>query len=137
MGEYFGGLDRQVGLIAGAGFDPRSARVPESLSRIAPGRVRGLFLREERPSPPAVLMSSADANDGRLRALLPGSVVERFDVFDAVDNAPVGSRRVINLLRNRLALDGLTDLVIDCSALSAGICFSITKYCYELALLGS
>ncbi|HYT94321.1 MAG TPA: hypothetical protein VEL76_36740 [Gemmataceae bacterium] len=133
MGEYFSGPDRQVGLIAGAGFDPRSARVAESLSRIAPGRVRGLFLREDRPAPHSVLMNSADANDRTLRTLLPGSLIERFDVFDAVDNAPVGSRRVIALLKNRMLLDGLTDLVIDCSALSAGICFSITRYCYSIA----
>lgn len=133
MAEYFGGTDRRVGLIAGAGFDRRSALVAESLSQIAPGRVHGFFLREDRPSPLTVLMNSANENERRLRDLLPGSAVERFDVFDAVDNAPVGSRRVITLLKRGLSLDGLTDLVIDCSALSAGICFSITKYCYEVA----
>lgn len=135
--EFFGNQDRRVGLIAGAGFDPRSARMAESLARVAAGRVRGLFLREERPSPQAVLVASGDANDKRLRTLLPDSVVERFDVFDPVDNAPVGSRRVIRLLKDRLSLEGITDLVIDCSALSAGICFSITKYCYELARSGA
>jgi hypothetical protein len=132
IGDYFKAQDRKIGLIAGAGFDPRSARVAESLSQVAPGRVRGLFLREERPSPHLVLLASAEENDRKLRQLLPKAIIEKFDIFDAVDNAPVGSRRVINLLRNRLSIEGLTDLVIDCSALSAGICFSITKYCYEL-----
>jgi hypothetical protein len=133
MADYFGGGDRRIGLIAGAGFDSRSTLVAESLSQIAPGRVHGLFLREDRPSPPAMLMNAANANEARLTTLLPESIVERFDVFDVVDNAPVGSRRVITLLKQRLSLKGLTDLVIDCSALSAGICFSITKYCYEVA----
>ncbi len=132
IGDYFKARNRQIGLIAGAGFDPRSARVAESLSQVAPGRVRGLFLREERPSPHSVLLASAEQNDRKLRGLFPSAIIEKFDIFDAVDNAPVGSRRVISLLRNLLSIDGLTDLVIDCSALSEGICFSITKYCYEL-----
>ena len=131
--DFFKAPHRQIGLIAGAGFDPRSARVAASLSQVAPGRIRGLLLREERPSPHGNLVASAEVNDRRLRELVPGAIIERFDVFDAVDNAPVGSRRVINLLRRRLSIEGLTDLVIDCSALSAGICFSITKYCYELS----
>jgi len=131
--EYFGGQDRKIGLIAGAGFDPRSARVAESLSEIAPGRVRALFLREERPAPSGILVSSANENDRRLREMYPQAEVERFEIFDAVDNAPIGGRRVIAVLQNHLSLDGLSDLVIDCSALSVGVCFSITKYYYKLA----
>lgn len=130
--DFFKAPHRRIGLIAGAGFDPRSARVAEALSQVASGRIRGLFLREERPSPQGNLVASAEDNDRRLRQLVPAAIIEKFDVFDAIDNAPVGSRRVINLLRNRLSIEGLTDLVIDCSALSAGICFSITKYCYEI-----
>ncbi len=132
--DYFAGEDRQVGLIAGAGFDPRSVIVAELLASAAPGRVRGLFLREERPSPHSHLLTSAEGNVSRLRKLLPGSLVERFDIFDKADTAPVGGRRVIELLRRNLNPAGLTDLVIDCSALSIGVCFSITKYCYQLAV---
>lgn len=132
ISDFFKASHRQIGLIAGAGFDPRSAMVTESLSQVAPGRIIGLFLREERPSPHGNLIASAEENDRRLRELVPGAVIEKFDIFDSVDNAPVGSRRVIHLLKNRFSFTGLTDLVIDCSALSAGICFSITKYCYEI-----
>jgi hypothetical protein len=103
------------------------------LAGAASGRVTGLFLREERPAPRPELIASAEENDRRLRGLMPGSTVERFDVFDAVDNAPVGGRRVIGVLRRTLATGGLTDLVIDCSALSVGVCFSIARYCYEAA----
>ena len=133
VGDYFARTDRRVGLIAGAGFDPRSAVVTELLAAAAPGRVRGLFLREERPSPHANLVTSAEGNVSRLQSLLPGSLVEQFDIFDKRDSAPVGGRRVIDLLRRKLDTEGLTDLVIDCSALSVGACFSITKYCSQLA----
>jgi hypothetical protein len=68
-----------------------------------------------------------------LTRLIPDNVVESFDVFDKTDSAPVGGRRVIGVLRKKLDLTGLTDLVIDCSALSVGVCFSITKYCLKVA----
>lgn len=132
--SYFGQKDRNIRLVAGAGFDPRSARVASLLAEVAPGRVAGLFLREDRPAPRPELMSSADENDAKLRALMPGSRVERFDVFDTVDTAPVGGRRVIGVLRRALVTAGITDLVIDCSALSVGVCFSIARYCYETAV---
>lgn len=131
--DYFAKGDRQVGLIAGAGFDPRSARMAELLSLIADKRVRALFLREERPIPDSNLVSSAEDNVKRLTKYIPESVVESFDVFDKTDAAPVGGRRVINVLGKKLNTQGLTDLVIDCSALSVGVCFSITKYCLQIA----
>lgn len=131
--EYFGAGDRRVGLIAGAGFDPRSARMSELLSDVAKGRVRALFLREERPEPDANLVGSADDNVRRLRGLIPESFVESFDVFDRTDSAPVGGRRVIGVIRKVLDTRGLTDLVVDCSALSVGVCFSVIRYCLEIA----
>lgn len=133
VGDYFKSEDRRVGLIAGTGFDPRSSRMAELLSGVAKGRVRALFLREERPRPDANLVDSAVENVRRLNALIPDNVVESFDVFDQRDMAPVGGRRVVRVLGNELKTEGLTDLVIDCSALSAGVCFSITKYCMEIA----
>jgi hypothetical protein len=131
--DYFKAGDRRVGLIAGAGFDPRSSRMAELLSGLAKDRVRALFLREERPVPDSNLVDSAVENARRLNGLIPDNVVESFDVFDKRDTAPVGGRRVIGVLRGKLNTDGLTDLVIDCSALSVGVCFSITKYCMEIA----
>src|SRR5437762_7830121 len=95
--EYFSQTDRQTKLIAGAGFDPRSTRFAELLVAAAGGRVSGLFLREERPSPEAALLSTANKNDDVLRKLVAQSTVERFDIF-AVDNAPIGGRQVLKLL---------------------------------------
>src|SRR3954466_12249267 len=79
--DFFKTPHRQIGLIAGAGFDARSAKVAESLALVAAGRIRGLFLREERPSPHSNLVASAEENERRLRELVPGAIIERFDVF--------------------------------------------------------
>jgi hypothetical protein len=92
-----------------------------------------MFLREERPSPHTLLVTSAEGNIARLKAILPDSQVESFEIFHKDDTAPVGGQRVIKLLRQKFDFAGLTDLVIDFSALSIGVCFSITKFCYELA----
>lgn len=131
--EYFVSPDRRVGLIAGAGFDPRSSQMAELLAGVAKDRVRALFLREERPGPDANLVDSAAENVRRLNGLIPDNVVESFDVFDKRDTAPVGGRRVVGVLGTKLNAAGLTDIVIDCSALSVGVCFSITKYCMGIA----
>lgn len=133
VSDYFKADDRRVGLIAGAGFDPRSSRTAQALSAAAGNRVRALFLREERPTPDENLVTSAVENVRRLTAMIADNVVESFDVFDRRDAAPVGGRRVIGVLGSKLRTEGLTDIVIDCSALSVGVCFSITKYCLELA----
>jgi hypothetical protein len=134
--NYFKAEDRRVVLIAGAGFDPRTSQMTELLSEVAKNRVRAIFLREERPAPDSNLVDSANENVGRLTKLISDHTLESFDVFDKTDSAPVGGRRVIGVLKNRLNPTGHTDLVVDCSALSVGVCFSITKYCMEMAEQG-
>lgn len=133
--EYFGQSDRRVMLVAGAGFDPRSTRFPELLAATAPDRVSGLFLREQRPSPHPELLCRADANERRMREIIPACIVEGFEVFD-IDTAPVGGRRATVLLNKALNLDNVTDLVLDCSALSVGVFFPIGKYCYQRVAAG-
>ena len=128
--EYFDHSDRKIMLIAGAGFDHRSTRFAQVLRDAGKDRVSGFFLREERPAPDKNLLATATENERLLQQLFPGCTVEHFDIF-AVDNAPVGGRQVLKLLNAKLNLTGLTDLVLDCSALSVGVCFSIAKYCYE------
>lgn len=128
--QYFFQDNRHPLLLAGAGFDPRSTRSAELLAQAAGTRLKGLFLREQRPSPHPELLRRADANERRLRDLVPSSAVEHFDIFD-IDSAPVGGRRATALLSGRLDLTGVTDLILDCSALSVGVFYPIGKFCYE------
>ncbi len=88
---YLGESHRQVLILAGAGFDPRSTSVAELVARHAGTRARGFFFREERPRPAPALVARADSHERELRELLPSSTVVRVDIF-APDNAVVGAR---------------------------------------------
>ena len=46
--DYLGAADRQVVLIGGAGFDPRSTQIAQMLSRHVKA-IKALFIREQRP----------------------------------------------------------------------------------------
>src|SRR5712692_8457936 len=104
--EYLASGNRQVLLIAGAGFDPRSVRVCEIVTAAATGRVHGLLLREERPAPSQELVLRADGNRDRLLECLPGAKVSPVEVF-ASDNAVVGGRAAVTLV-NEVSFEGIT-----------------------------
>ena len=128
--EFFSGSHRSVLVVGGAGFDPRSYHVTERLAGICRGRLSGFFIREERPGRSEGLLSLADNNDARIREFIPPVNIRRVDIFDA-DNAPVGGRRTTRLLAEFVDLAGVTDVVLDCSALSVGVMFPIARYCLE------
>jgi hypothetical protein len=124
--KYLAEPHRRVMLIAGAGFDPRSTAVAERVARHAGGRARGYFFREERPHPDAALVARAEQNEEALRELVPDCSATQLHVF-AADNAVVGGRTAVRLVRD-LALDNLTDVFVDFSALSIGVAFPIARY---------
>jgi len=124
--EYLDQSDRKVLLIAGAGFDPRSTRIGTLFPEAARPRTRAVLLREERPNPDAVLLARAVENRDRLRAAFPQSEEHTLQVF-ASDNAVIGGRGGAALMGS-LDLHGITDVLIDISALSLGIAFPIIKH---------
>jgi hypothetical protein len=124
--RYLSEPHRQVLLLGGAGFDPRSTAIAERLARHGSGRTHGYFLREERPRPEPTLVARAKENEKALLDLLPGSKVQRLDVF-ATDSAVVGGRTAIRLIDD-LPIEGLTDIFVDFSALSIGVAFPIVRY---------
>ncbi len=130
--EYLGAVDRRALLIAGAGFDPRSATLPRLIAEVAGSRVRGYFLREERLQPAAELLARAEANEQTLRSLIPASRVEHLGVFSS-DNAVVGGRTAVGLI-NEIPFDDLTDVFVDLSALSVGIAFPVVRHLTGVAV---
>jgi hypothetical protein len=135
--EYLSASERQVLLIAGAGFDPRSTQVCETMAAAAPGRIRGLLLREERPTPPPELVRRAERNCEQLRARLSAAQVHSIEVF-AADNAVVGGRNAVAVV-NEVPLEGTTDLFVDVSALSIGVAFPLIRHllrCVETSSAG-
>jgi hypothetical protein len=104
--------------------------VVESLSPILGGRLTGLIIREERPSPDPKLVGRAEASLKRILELL-NAPVEPIDIF-ARDNAVVGGRMAAELAA-RIPLNDVDDIVVDFSALSIGVSFPLTKVLMERA----
>lgn len=126
IAEFFAESHRRVLLIGGAGFDPRSSALATKLANKLGDRVVGLFLREERPNPDSELVAHGDKNAAALESLLPGSKIERLEIF-ASDGAAVGGRRVAPLV-DSMQLQSFSDIVVDFSALSKGVSFPIVKH---------
>ncbi|MYD69359.1 MAG: hypothetical protein F4W89_01245 [Acidobacteria bacterium] len=125
LDDYFTQTDRSVLLVAGAGFDPRACAVAARL-RETDVSIRALLLREHRPDPPPHQAARADTNTATLRATLETACVQPVQVFDS-DGAVVGGRKAVDVLR-RQDLQGVTDVVVDLSALSVGTGFPIVRY---------
>jgi hypothetical protein len=135
--RYLQAEDRVCLLVAGAGFDPRSTSVARLLSSAYAGggehRLRALFLRERRPNPDAGLVARGDAHALALRTLVSRSEVIDVEVLSPEDGAVVGGQRAIQALSSAAVaeLEGVTDVILDMSALSIGISFPVAKYLYE------
>ena len=128
--SYFAEPNRQCLLVAAAGFDPRSQRVPKLLANTLDDRLSAIFIREERGQPNPNLLALADANEAALKRIVSEVRVERVEVFGD-DGAAVGGPRIAALL-NTIPIDpNVTDVILDLSALSIGIGFPAAKILLE------
>lgn len=124
--SYFSEPDRRCLLVAAAGFDPRSQRVPALLAETLGDRLSAIFIREERGQPDQDLLARADANEAALTSIVSDARVESIEVFGD-DGAAVGGPRIAALLNAITIDDKVTDVVLDLSALSIGIGFPAAK----------
>lgn len=128
VAEYFALPGRRVVLIAGAGFDPRSTAVATRLAA-AGVPIRALLIQENRPNAAQELFDRASANTGAMLAAIADRELVPIDIFGG-DGAVTGGRNVVTLL-GRQNFEGVTDVVIDISALSVGTSFPIIRYFVE------
>ncbi len=135
INEYFKNIDRSCLLVAGAGFDPRATIIGCELQKVLGDRMQAWLIREERPNPDRRLIEKAKNNLTVLQDMFSNMEVADIEIF-AEDNAVVGGRAAVSSLSNR-NFEGITDIVVDLSALSIGISFPIVRYIYELALQSS
>lgn len=125
---YFGQSDRRTLFVGGAGFDPRSTVVALRLGA-AGASVRALLLREVRPKPPQALLQRAIANAGVLAEAIPDHRVVAVEIFGA-DGAVIGGRNAVAAIGSEDFV-GVTDVVVDTSALSVGTSFPLIRYLVE------
>lgn len=128
LAHYFTQLDRKVFLVAGAGFDPRSCAVVARLSKTV-ASVRALLIQEKRSNPLQNQSRQADANMGIVLDTLADRQVVPIEVFGP-DGAVVGGRNIVSVL-GKQNMDGVTDVIVDVSALSTGMSFPIIRYFIE------
>ncbi|WP_371171569.1 hypothetical protein [Aliiroseovarius sp. 2305UL8-7] len=126
--DYFAEEERNVLLIAGAGFDPRSKIVATCLVD-AGTNIEAVLIKEIRPEPSQDLVDLADNNKTDLEELLTKHKLVEIEIFGS-DNAVIGGRNVVNAL-NALSYDEYTDVVVDISALSIGTSFPAIRYFIE------
>lgn len=127
IADYFSQADRQALLVCGAGFDPRATATATLLNAAAGGRLQAHLIREHRPRPEPALLKAADANQAALQALVPRHQVHQVDIFSADEKTVVAGKRIVQTF-GALPLDGVTDIVVDLSALSTGISFPLIRY---------
>ena len=127
--EYFEDAARRVLLFAAAGFDPRSGQASRLLAEATGKRLQAVFIREERPSPDPELVRRAIANLNHLKELVGDHRAEPIEIF-ASDGAVVGGRRAAELGAS-VELAGVTDVIVDVSALSKGVWFPLVRQLYD------
>ena len=125
INEYFSITEREVLLIAGVGFDPRSTVLATRLAEVHK-LTRAIFVQENRPSASEELVERAKSNGQILTKAISNHIVEEVEIF-GTDEAVVGGRSIVRVL-NRQDLSEPSDVVVDVSALSVGISFPLIRY---------
>lgn len=128
ISDYFKDPSRHVMFVGGAGFDPRSAIVASELASVSKN-VRAFLVKEMRPNPRPDLVQRAEANNVALAASIANHEVVPIEIFGQ-DGAVVGGRGIVAALNQR-DFSGITDFVIDISALSVGTSFPLVRYLVE------
>ena len=128
--QYFSRPETTILFIAAAGFDPRSTVIAQTLAAFAP-KIRALFIREQRANPPRLLVQNAEAHARILAQLYATHTTLPIQVF-GTDGAVVGGRRIVAEISN-VDLNGISDIIVDISALSSGISFPLIRYLVEFS----
>jgi hypothetical protein len=100
--------------------------LPDNLRK----NMRVILIREERPNPDLILIERAVRHRDQLIEAFPQAQEHSIHIF-ARDNAIIGGREGARLMSNQ-ALDGVTDVFVDTSALSIGVAFPVIKHFIEL-----
>jgi hypothetical protein len=122
--------ERKVLCIGTLGFNDICLHFPLALGRYA--QVDFLLLVEERPEVSEILRLAATRNKGVLLQSLTGRQVtfESIDIVASEDTANVAGRRAAQACARALQ-QAYTDVFVDASSMSRGVCFPVVKYAFE------
>lgn len=127
---HFLNSERKALYIGTLGFNDICLHFPSQLAQFA--NVDFVFLIEERPEVSPILETIATRNRAELERRLKDRSL-RFDRVRIVadDTANVAGRSAAKLCAQ--AMSGYTDVFVDASSMSRGVCFPIVKQAYDLA----
>ena len=126
--DYLDQKNRRCLIIGGSGFDPRTTVVARRFGKFVNASVCGVFFREERIMDQNRLRTLADANQTVIAEMFEARF-PNISIF-AEGITPVGGRQAVSELNN-VKYEGLTDIILDISALSTGLIFPITRMLLE------
>lgn len=131
--DYFTSDDRRIALFTAAGFDPRSGQIPHLLAQhVEDQDATAFFIREERSDTNKELLTQAEKNLLKLRELFPNGEEWSIEIFDADDRHIVGGRRLASRFQKASSvLQDCTDVVLDLSAFSTGVIFTLTRLAWK------
>lgn len=123
--------ERKILCVGTLGFSDLCLHFPLSLARFP--NVDFLFLVENRPEVSEILKQIAARNRQELESKLAGRNL-RFEAVQIVadDTANVAGRRAAKLCLSSFR-GGYSDVFVDSSSMSRGVCFPIVKQAYELS----
>lgn len=122
---HFNGPPRKVRFILGRGFDPRMLSGLQLLRRVCPSLVLDVVLltyEEGEESPSRFYDGAVQANMVTLTELVPASVVStrNINMFSA-ERRRITSRSAEGLFKNAEEFEGISDIIVDISALPRSI----------------
>lgn len=127
--------ERKVLCIATLGFNDVCLYFPLALSSFP--QVDFLFLIEERPEVSEVLRGIAQRNKDLLLNALAGRNVEftNIDIVATDDTANVAGRNAARACAAAMKRT-YSDVIVDASSMSRGVCFPVVKYVFERSKQG-
>lgn len=118
--------------VGSCGFDVRAATLARRLVEyMGPTGMEVMFIREVRESGNSALASRGAATQQELLALYPKARTQSVRIFGP-DRAVITGHSVAKILPS-LPIDGVTDFVLDFTALSVGVSFPLVKFLLEHA----
>lgn len=128
--------ERKVLCIATLGFNDVCLHFPLALASFP--QVEFLFLIEERPEVSEILKTIAKRNREVLLTSLEGHrvVFESFDVVSSDDTANVAGRNAAKACAAAMKGNSYSDVIVDASSMSRGVCFPVVKYVFDMSKRG-
>lgn len=127
--------DKRVLFIGTLGFNDICVHFPSLLLKYP--SVDFLFLIESRPSVSQVLKDTAERNRALLDAKLAGRSVEYIDVPIVADDLAVVAGRNAASVCNQWLRRGYSDVFVDASAMSRGVCFTVARQVFDTSKRGA